>query len=355
MDNFEQLEYTRAINGRGAHGWGSYVLTTYGANPLVEHFALDHIVAVHRRAPGEDWRRDFDGLHRQGRFFYDDSGKEHFVSVGSDLKSLLKRPIIRPDAGADFFSRTDAFTDIMRELVRWQMGPLAVDPARTFPNVVIQADTHQGASFLRNIRHVKLYQELETLSGAGGADFDLVRIDPATLSFQVFYPRQGADRRLSNLEGNAPVIFSLEMANMHSPSVVSDRTTEVTVVYVAGDGIGAAREIVERFSLTNAQYDSPWNRVEEFLEASQDASTAVLNAYGDGFLAEQREQLTFSCEALPTASCLYGRDWDLGDLVTGRYRATDYSLRVIEVKVVLDTTGEHVLPTFLYLPEEYLT
>ena len=104
--------------------------------------------------------------------------------------------------------------------------------------------------------------------------------------------------------------------------------------------------MVERASLDGAEYDSPWNRVESFLESRQETSLAALMAYGDAFLVESREKVTFSCEATPTITSLYNVHWDLGDLVTGRYRGVDYDMQIKEIQVSVDEDGEHITPTF---------
>lgn len=351
---FESLNYVVAVNGRGAHGWGSCRLQLASRiDELSQHFRLDYFVEVRRRYSGGDWYIDWEGFHRTHEYFYGSDQKERFVSVAEDLKGILRRPIILPATDRAFFTVTDEFADIMRELVRYQMGASAIDPTRRFSNFEVEPDTDQGASYQRDVRHVKLFEELE-LQSELGADFDVER-SGGTLTFKVYFPRKGTDRRYGNPEGNAAVTFALNLDNMQAPRIIEDRLTEITIAYVAGEGIGSAREIVERASLWDAQYDSPWNRIEAFLEGSQSASTAALNAAGDAYLVGSRKIISFSIGAIPTAECLYGRDWVTGDLVTGRYRGTNYDLRIVETHVVVDRgRGELITPTFLHLPEELL-
>jgi len=349
---FERLEYIKSVNGQGHHNYGNFRLEILGINPAVDDFLLDRFVQIRRKYPDGLWYTDFEGFHRRHEFFVDDADKEIFRALGPDLKSIVKRRIIRPDAASAFFTRTDAFTDIMRELARYQLGPAALDGARQFANFAVEADTNQGASVLRALRHINVSDELEILSELG-ADFEVDRVG-ATLTFHVHYPRIGLDRRVGNLDGNPPTIFSLQRGNMVNPHIVTDRIAEITMSYVAGDGIGVAREIVERFSLYDAQFDSPWNRIEAFLEGSQNINTAALNAMGDAFLMENKEMFTFEFQAIPTEGTLYGRDWNIGDLVTGRYREIDYNIKIVEAHILLGDVGEEVRPTFLYVPEDLL-
>ncbi len=264
---------------------------------------------------------------------------------------MLKRRIILPDAGADFFTRTDQFTDIMREVVRYNCGPNAVNGYRNLLNFTVEADTHQGDSLTVNWRHLKASEQVSLLAEAGGADWDVVWYDGA-LIFIVYYPRMGLDRRIDNTEDIPPTVFSPERGNMRTPTVDRDRIEEITAVYVAGDGIGAARTIEERLSLYDAQYDSPWNRVEDFIQGTQDINVAMLQATGDAHLMDNKAKLIFDFQAVPTEGCLYGRDWNVGDLVTAYYLGGNYDIQVAEVHITVSPAqGEEIDPTFLYLPE----
>ena len=223
---FENLEYIKSVNGQGHHNYGNFRLRILATRCL--EFALDRFVQVRRKYPDGEWYTDFEGFHRRHEFFVDDVDKEIYLSLGPDLKSIIKRRIIRPDAAAAFFSRTDAFTDIMRELARWQLGSSALDGARQFANFVIEPDTNQGISLTRAVRHINVSDELEILSELG-ADFEVTRTG-AILTFHVHYPRIGLDRRVGNVDGNPPTIFSLQRGNMANPRIVTDRIAETTMV-----------------------------------------------------------------------------------------------------------------------------
>lgn len=339
VDDYDKLDYTRKLNDQGY-----YELTA--STDLIDEtcLQLDYLVEVLRCPPSLNWRTDFAGLHRFKSFSFDEQDKEWLKSVGPGLESLLRRRIIIPPAGEAFLTVENEFTDIMRQLVRTQAGLLA-SSERRFQGLNVEADTHEGVELRLNYRYTNLFEELATLAELG-ADLSVEKTGSAEFEFRVYYPQRGHDRRVGNLEGLAPVQFSLEWANMQRPTVEDSRLEEVTVAYVGGEGVGAEREIVERSSLAEAELDSPWNRIETFLEARREASTAALMAIGDAHLSEKRQSLTFKCEAIPTPVCLYGVHWDLGDLVTGYYKGTQYDMQISEVRVTVDDSGEHIHPTF---------
>ena len=339
VDAYDRLEYTRTLNAPG------YLEIT--SSPLLvdsDWFELDYIVEVWRKAPGVDWREDFTALNRYRQFWYDGDDKEWFRAVGPGPEDLLRRRIILPTADEATLLMDAAFTDVMRELVRTQCGTSALT-ARQFEELSVEADTGDGDNLTYPYRYENLLEEIQVLADLG-ADFLVVHLGENLFEFRVYYPQYGVDRRVGNTEGNPPMVFSIEMANMTRPSFEDDRLVEMTVVYVGGEEAGAMREVVERSSLVSAELDSPWNRVESFLESRQETSLGALMAYGDAFLVEGREKITFTCQATPVVTSLYGVHWDLGDLVTGRYRGTDYDLQIVEIRVQVDDDGEHVFPTF---------
>jgi hypothetical protein len=342
-DAYERLEYRKVLNDQG-----EYDLRFEPSVMDPDDFGLDHLISVMRHPPGGSWLEDFTGLQRYDRFAINDAGKDQFRSVGPGLLNLLRRRIIEPPEGEAFLSLTGPFTDIMKALVRTQIGSLA-DEERQFPGVSVSPDTGSGVELgPLHYRYDNLYEMVQTLSGLG-ADFTLERVEDAAFRFTTHFPQRGLDRRIDNPDGNAPVVFSIDRANMAEPVRENNRLEEVTHAYVAGEGVGANREIVERSSLVDAQEDSPFNRIEDFLEASSETSTAALMALGDAFLWENRQNIEFTFEVKPTPDCLYSVDWDLGYLVTGVHKDAIYDLQVTEVHVTVDESGEHIVPTLKVL------
>lgn len=352
VEGYEYLEYTRAINGKGHHGWGSFHLHGAREELPVGELTLDRLLSVQRLPPDGLWRVDFEGLQRRRQdYLSGDDDVLRTVCEGFDLRSLVKRRVIAVPDGQAALQLSGHFTDVCRELVDLQAGPAAGD--RALPYFAVQAPQGDGpaAPEALNFRYVNLAEELETYAGGVGFDFDVVRAGSSYL-FRIDYPMQGVDRRVGNPDGRPAQVFSVGLGNVKTITVTWDRSREVTAAYVLGDGFGATRERLWRYSLIDAQYDSPWNRVEVLVESSQDSHTADLMAQGDAAVTHFQSYVAFELEALPVPGSLYGADWDLGDLVTVRWDDTNYPGRVVQVRVVVDGTGEHIQPQIVYWPEE---
>jgi hypothetical protein len=216
-----------------------------------------------------------------------------------------------------------------------------------------------GVPLNLHYRYTRLSDELDQLANVEeGADWEVVQHGIDAIYFKVHYLYKGKDRRRDSVQGWPEMIWSVDRANIISPSYVEDRVDEVTVTIVGGEGIGVDREIEVRNNIADRQYDSPWNRVEEFIDASSETSQAALMAQGDANNVEHGMARTFAVQSTQAQMLTYGKKWNLGDICTGEF---DYGgvfdMRVVEVREVLDPRENHlaVYPTFFVFPrlEDY--
>lgn len=350
LEGFERLEFTRAVNGMFAAGYGSYRLEASSDIIDPTDFALDYKVSVQRATPS-GVVLEFEGLHRNLEISRDDTGMEYFVSEGADYKSLMKRRIILPNAGDDFYVASGPFTDIMTDLVSSQCETgVVVDADREMPNFQTDAAIGEGVNLTLNYRYTKLADELELLAGLG-ADWDIVRVDASTLEFQVYFPYKGKDKREGNVCGNEPIVFSIDNLNIKEPGLELFRLDEVNIAYVGGAGVGRDRIILERESLFDTIDDSQWNRIETFLDSGNETNMGSLAAEGDAYLVEHGVGVMFSMNVPVGSPYIYGEKWNLGDRVTGKYKGYVFDMRVISVTTVIDKDNSVTnTPVFFVYP-----
>ena len=168
------------------------------------------------------------------------------------------------------------------------------------------------------------------------------------------------DRTLDNKEGNTPVIFSYSMDNLSSISYIEDDTTYKNSAYVAGEGEGKNRKIVQ----VNDDIVGI-DRKELFIDArdlqteksdgttiSDDVYTAQLEQRGKEKLKEKERVIVFDC-SVNTASKFYkfgydrfdssiDEDYYLGDFVTIVDEETNrmFDLQVTEIEKTISEKGE---------------
>ena len=174
------------------------------------------------------------------------------------------------------------------------------------------------------------------------------------LAYTVF---AGVDRSVDNTE-NEPVIFSQDFDNLISSDYVYDISSLKNTVLIGGEGEGEKRfhSIIKSASVTGS------NRREMFVEANSIKKTykdekdvektltdskydQQLKAHGKQEVAKYSILETFDGAIDLTNGVLkYGRDYDLGDIVTiqdieiGRY----INPRILEITEVQDENGYQV-------------
>ena len=352
VDEYTRLEFTRTITGEGYHGYGFYNII--GDPDLMQQalWTLDRILVVHRVEPSGRVL-EFEGFHRDRGHWHDERGQRNFRSSGPDLKHLMtRRSTLAWPSDRAFFNINQPFTNIMRYLAITN-AQAAAGWDRWMPSFSVTPTTDEGQTLDMHYRNTKLYEDLDALADLG-ADWEILRDEvtsPPKLRFHVHYPYKGRDRRRNNQCGESTVVFSIDNDNMLHPKYEQFRTDEVTVVYVAGEGIGVDREILERHNIAGREDDSPWNRIERFMEQSQETATGALAAWGDAYLVEHGISRSFGLRLPESGQYAYGVEWNLGDYCTAIYEDQTYDVRIVAVKVILEAPkGRTVIPIFQILP-----
>lgn len=335
--------------------FGYHTISIDGDDPRALLFTTDAIIQVLRRdaEAGIDWYAEYTGFHRTGVYQITDRGRQIFSSYGRGMEDLLHRRAIlwRPGdvavaRGVEGEYQTTAADNSIKNYVRENAGTSATTAngrlatgttsGLTVAIDISAAPTWEGRRAFKNLLDV-----CKEISGAMSVDFDVVWGGPstATFVFATYYPRRGTDRTGSGAA--APVVFSTEHANMSEPYLTTSRMEEITAVYVAGQGQGVDRTIVERLNAGEISV-SPWNRIEFVHDARNESTTAALNALGDGHLADHTVDKHISFQVLQSPGTIYARDYFVGDLVLARFLGTTESRKITGVEITVAQGKEDI-------------
>lgn len=350
LTEWRTLEYTKRVNRMG-----SYSLTVDGDLPVVDDFVLDGYVEILRRdidaVPSFGWTLDFEALQRTEQRATASNGLSTFLSSGSGYNGLLARRRVLYRASTAGADKSGVGETVMKAYVNQNAGPGAIAP-RLFngvtPGLTIQVDGAAGAAWEGSRPFRSLLDVLREIADATSVDFQVVGTGPATFEFQAQAKPIGDDRTNVGIDpltglnaaGNAPVIFSLDLGNMQTPSYSIVRGAEVTAAIVLGQGVEGSREVIQRTSA--AINDSPLNRIESVSNANEESATAGLNSVGDAVLEKLQAKESFDFQTLQIPGLLYGRDYFLGDLVTARYKTIERQKQIIGVTINV-TEGQETI------------
>lgn len=392
IDDFHYLAYSRLVSGMGICQIG-YPFTEI-QNKLAEYWKLDRRVEIWR-APLDDMplRRDVIFLLRSPRIYTRDSdGYVYLEYYGRSPIDLLNRRVIPQYAGSTYTEKTDEIDDIMCSIVREnclyntvtdETG--IVDNGRAFPEseFLVQADRSLGPSVTVTLADKSLMDaltELRDLSIQKNAEdsanrriyFDVVVSDlknyviyildhefetiltedgeplldetsistlaPQGFEFVTIADRFGDDR-------TQQFEFSAENGNFVGGSYQLSHMDEVNTVYVKGQGEGESRQVETVVDATRIAV-SRWNRCETLLEASSSTSVESLQSDGSKTLDEGKptDELYGTFVSIEgdenTPRCLYGLDWDLGDLVRVQYVGKYFDAEILTIHVSIDENGK---------------
>jgi len=349
FDDWSFLSFSHEVNGPGTH---RFVIR--GDDDRIDLFELDGQLEIWRSdlANDIDWYLEKESFHRTQLRQTFENGRKHFTSFGRGYLDLLNRRHILYNAGNAYSSKSGAGETVIKAYVDENAGPSANDVNRlrngVFAGLSIQADAANGTNWDGARAYANLLYSCAEIARETLVDFDVIGVGAALYEFRVYNGQRGSDRSTDGLDpatglngaGNVPVLFSLGYGNMGEPSYSSARVGEGNVVAVLGGGLEDDREVVIREDVS-AVADSPWNDI-EMTRQGGDQSTSELNSIGDEMLKKFQAEEAFSFAPLQVPSTLYGKDYFLGDLITGVYDDISRDKKILSVNISVDENGEKI-------------
>jgi hypothetical protein len=312
---------------------------------------VDYLFEFWRRDPlgGLDWYRDFCGFHRWDGWDQDAEGREMYIASGRGLNDLCAAECIAWPAGSAGACKNAAAETAAKEYVDENVGPGATvvagrRRAGSFQGLTVEANAATGAAWEGCRSNKNLIDILAELAEYAPGDFMVVPTsyanDPITMEFRWKAGQWGLDCTEGN-GVNVPAIFDPLLGNMENAQYVYSRLDEVNVCDVGGPGEGAARSYTTR--TTGAEGDSPWARRAVFRDARNAASATEEADKAWETLNKQEAKRTFTFDARQTPATRYGRDWNLGYLVTVNWRTFSAAQKIRGVQVTMNQAGNETI------------
>ena len=345
IDNFNNMTYARA---HGNIGRATIQLPMNAINrKLLEP---DYIWQIWRTPPGGLSRLRFAGMARKFRYF--ESNNRDMIDIEvEDGVGLLYSRIVAYAARSSQASKDDVVDDIMKAIVRENLGGSATDTDRDLSayDFEVQTDVGLGPSTTVAVAHKFVGEALDNLFWDSASQGTPVFYDvqPKLTStglgwvFLTATGQLGSDRTYSS---GMPAVFSRNFGNLESPDLTFDHTQEVTVVYAGGQGEGSFREIVE-VEATGRRQQSPWNRREIFDNSSNLSSTTELTRRAGQLRREGRPRKKFVAKLKDSKQTRFGVDWDYGDKVVVKAYGVSFNAHINAFSMGVDQDGNESLDT----------
>lgn len=339
---FDDCRYSRALNDVGV-----FAMTLPSDPDWPAIFTLDALVTVERTSPltgllqtEEDYLVRLTHRYREG-------DQERFVVGGLSLNHLLARRVVDPAddplAAGGYSTKAGAADTILVAYADEQCGALA-SALRRFPNFSVAASAAVGAPAGRRLRYENLLEVFQDVCNQSNVDFLITRITGNALRLTV-YPI-GTDYTRSRNYPFAPFVeLNPNRGNLSDPSLMYDRKKEQNYVYALGQGPGENR-ILSKLQ-GEGTLDSPYNRIEftTDVRSAERGDSQTITTGARAALYEKQAVIEFTFKPTGTEpGATYRLDWDVGDKVTAVWDDQVIDLRVREVEITLDDSGETITP-----------
>ena len=277
------------------------------------------------------------GVIREVNFMRGEKSEKTAYCKGYFAEHLLNNNIIYPT-----FSRTGTPEALARGIIsQYIISPADTD--RKIKNIRLGGQRGTGTSIaLQNTGDYvgeRLYDMLKTQEMSQRLVFDYLE---NTLTYEVW---KGLDRRDTQTE-NSWAIFSDAFRNIKNAQYDRDESDYKNFAYVAGEGEGTARKVVE----VDVRQSPDEERRELWVDARDlqqhsDNVDYTDAQYRDMLFQRGLEKLSgyaavekVDSDIDPAANLVYGEDFDLGDLCTYRYSDVNIecSKRITEIQEVLE-------------------
>jgi hypothetical protein len=259
---------------------------------------------------------------------------------------LMFRRIIAAYAGQTQSSKADYADDLMKEIVREAIldtaEPTPDAGTRAWANLSIQADASAGPIISKAFAWRRLLAldasgvlpDLSRMAKEAGTEvfFDIVpdsiTSKQITFQFRTYTGQPGRDV-------SADVVFAEDYGNLKEPFLEFDYTEEENYIYAGGQGAGPARNLQQVYD--SARYGiSIWNRNEGFADARNQTTDDGVREAGRNRLEDGAPVIRFGGAPQDTAQTRFGKDWDFGDKVTGRYQGFELPTIVRAAVITVD-------------------
>lgn len=339
---FDDCRYSRILNDVGI-----FAMTLPSAPDWPSIFTVDALIEVERTSPVTGRLQVEETYLTRLLHRYREGDQERYVVGGFSLNHLLARRIVDPDddpLGAGGFStKAGPADDVLHDYAEQQCGPSA-STLRRFPNFSVAPSSSFGTAVGRRARHELLLELFKDIANQSNVDFITTRLTGNTLRLTI--APIGTDRSRGRNYPFAPFVeLNPIRGNLSDPSLMFDRKKEMNYVYGLGQGPGENRIVAKLEG--DGIYDSPFNRCEFTADIRQaergDSSTLLTGARAALYEKQAYKQFTFKPTGAEPGN-IYRLDWDIGDIVTCVWDDEMIDLRVREVEISLDSSGETITP-----------
>lgn len=339
---FDDCKYSRLLNDVGI-----FAMTLPSDPDWPAIFTVDTLIDVERSSPLNGQLQIEDTYLTRLLHRFREGDEERFIVGGLSLNHLLARRVIDPDddptAAGGYSTKAGPADDILFAYAEEQCGSVASSD-RQFPNFDVGPTASLGTTAGRRLRYENLLEVFQDVANQSNIDFVITRLSASLIRLTI--APIGIDRTRSRNYPFSPFVeLNPLRGNLSDPSLLYDRKQEQNYVYALAQGPGENRIVVQQPG--EGLHDSPYNRIEFTTDIRQaergDTTTIITQARSALYENQAQKEFTFKPTGTEPGN-IYRLDWDIGDVLTCAWDDEVIDLRVREVEISIDSSGETIIP-----------
>lgn len=345
ISDYESLFFTRSF-----YGIGDLELRINRYKRYTDTLQKGNIIVV-----GKDNHKAYIILHKEIELNEDGKASENWLIKALELKVVTGQRITLPPTYTAYDNKNGNAETVMKHYVNKNIVNPS-DNIRIIPQLTIAEDMNRGIPISWQSRFKNVAEEITDISLFSNLGWN-VKVD-YDLRKWVFDVSEGRDLTVNQFT-NDPVIFSPQFDNIKSMQYVDSDLNYRNAAYVAGQGEGIERRVVElgqSSGLSRYELFVDARDIEEEIDVEgedprprpvQDVVNDLINR-GEQKLAEMIQERFMEAQILTHNTFKYEEDWDLGDVITNQNKEWGITLdtRITEVKEIYEPSGFQLEATF---------
>lgn len=264
--------------------------------------ALSSIVAGYFETDG--WIVDEEDRPFIIRYIYQSEADQLVKVVAYSPHFGLTKRITRPNQGDPILTATGTADKIVKTFIR---DTAPDDDEYRGLGIVCAPDRIDGPTITEQTRRHILGDRIAAILAAAGRR-EVWSWNGGNITFDTL---PVTDRTAGNPEGNSVCIFAGRFGNIENETLEIDTTAKQNTVYVGGAGEGDEREVY-----AHGTDRKGWERCEVFVDARDVEAGDTATMEQRALQAMMDAAVTVKATAKDNTNLVFGRDYDIGDLVT---------------------------------------
>lgn len=348
VNEFYKLELFRS-----EFGVGSLYVDFPMQEAMRQNISTEWRLEVYRRTAGGELVRvgDTQWIVKLVRYKVDEQNKAKLHILAYDAMCLLDKRIVAYVDGTAQTSKTMPADDMLKEIVRENLGALASDYHRDLSEwLVVEPDASIAPVVTKSEfglqKVLPVLNDICELSNAAGMylSYDIVYDESiGKLVFRTYPHQRGADR---GSDSPSPVYLAHHTdpvnvmgSGLNYASIEIDATDERSYVY-SGRQAKNVNAIFAEIGNDIVNQSGPFARSEDFITTGESVEYNDVMIEAHAWLQHKFRNLLLNAHIQEANDMQFGRDYGFGDILALRYLGTTLNIHLDEFKIVVGGNGK---------------